>query len=737
MPNRLANETSPYLLQHAGNPVDWYAWNDAALERAKAENRPILLSIGYSACHWCHVMEHESFEDPETARLMNEHFVNIKVDREERPDLDGIYMQAVQAMTGHGGWPMTVFLTPRGEPFYGGTYFPPDDRHGMPAFRRVLLAVAGAYRERPGDVARTAERMRAIYTASMAEHGTAVLDAPLLDRCYRALATGYDKRNGGFGGAPKFPQTMALDFCLRHWRRTGNREALDIALDSFRRMAGGGVYDQVGGGFHRYAVDAEWLVPHFEKMLYDNALLIRLGVHLWQATGDPAVRRVVEETVQWVAREMTDASGGFYSSLDADSEGVEGRFYVWDEAELEELLGDDSPTVKAHWGVTSSGNFEGRNILQVSTSGTRDLDSASHGDDRRSPESPIDSDARDSDARDSDVRDSDVRDSDVREAIARARIILYDRRASRVWPARDDKILASWNGLMLRAIAEAARVFERGDYRALALANATFLWNTLVRDNRVLRSYRDGATRVSGFLEDHAAIALGLITLYQLTFDPIWLDRARTLGATIDRWFRAEDTGSFFDTASDAEALITRPRELTDNATPSGSSLAAELQLLLAEYDGDEARRERGSAVIVSLADAMSRYPMAFGHALGVADMLVNGAVEVAIAGEVESEEFRSLAAVVARSYVPSLVLAGGAGSAGGGSSLGDVRIALLEGRRARDGRATAYVCRRYVCDEPVEEPAALEHQLERAVGAGTADRNDLIHARHIVTGTE
>src|SRR2546423_4961302 len=412
MPNRLARETSPYLLQHAENPVDWFPWGPDALEKAKREDKPILLSIGYAACHWCHVMAHESFEDEETARLMNEKFINIKVDREERPDLDGIYMQAVQAMSGQGGWPMTMFLMPDGTPFYGGTYFPPDNRHGLPSFRRVLQSVSDAYTQRRTGVVQSAVQLRQIYETNLVTaRSGGTLTSDTLDTAYRSLAQRYDPQNGGFGSAPKFPATMSMDFLLRYWKRTETAEALEIVVNSFRKMARGGIYDQVGGGFARYSVDAEWLVPHFEKMLYDNALLARLGAHLWQATKDDEIERVTVETLEWLAREMTAPSGGFYSSLDADSEGHEGKFYVWSEAEIDALLGDDSAAFKVHYGVTKGGNFEGKNILFV----------------------PRD--------RDASARLAGI-DVDVLEAkIARARKILYEARAKRVWPARDQKIL--------------------------------------------------------------------------------------------------------------------------------------------------------------------------------------------------------------------------------------------------------------------------------------------------------
>ncbi len=593
MANRLAGETSPYLLQHADNPVDWHPWGPEALDRARREDRPILLSIGYAACHWCHVMAHESFENPATARLMNDRFVCIKVDREERPDLDGIYMQAVQALTGHGGWPMTVFLTPEGEPFYGGTYYPPEDRHGLPSFRRVLDAVADAYANRRDDVRKTTATLRRIYDTGTADADAAGgLTSELLDRAFRVLAMEYDVRHGGFRGAPKFPQAMALETALVQWARSGDPFPLDLAMKSFRAMARGGIYDQVGGGFARYSTDAVWLVPHFEKMLYDNALLARLGVHLWQATRDDEVRRVCEETFGWVAREMTAPGGGFYSTLDADSEGEEGRFYLWTAGELDALLGDDAPFVRAYWGVEPGGNFEGRSILFVTgdaaeVAGRAGVDAAR-----------------------------------LRDAVGRAKAVLYDSRARRPWPARDEKILASWNGLMLRALAEGARAFDDAGYRALALANGEFLFREMVRDGRVWRTHKDGVTRLSGYLEDHAAVALGALALYDLTFDRAWLDRARLLGDAIVRWFWDEAAGVFFDTAADHEALITRPRDVSDNATPSGTSLAVELSLRLAELFGDDAHRVRAERVVAGLAEATGRFPLAFGHLLVAADLI-------------------------------------------------------------------------------------------------------------------
>jgi uncharacterized protein len=681
MTNRLANETSPYLLQHAENPVDWYPWGAEALERAQREDKPILLSIGYAACHWCHVMAHESFEDEETARTMNEKFVNIKVDREERPDLDGIYMQAVQAMTGHGGWPMTMFLLPNGSPFYGGTYFPPDDRHGLPSFKRVLESVSDAYTKRRASVAEGAEQLKQIYEGNRvpARSGGA-LSPHALERAYRALAQHYDDRNGGFGGAPKFPATMTLDFLLHYWKRTSTANALDMVISSFRKMARGGIYDQVGGGFARYAVDAIWLVPHFEKMLYDNALLARLGAHLWQATKDEEVRRVTIETVEWVEREMTSPEGGFYSSLDADSEGHEGKFYVWSEEEIDSLLGADARTFKAYYGVTRAGNFEGKNILFVGAE------------------------------RGAAAKRAGVDEQVLDEVIARGRRILYDARSKRVWPGRDEKILASWNGLMLRGVATAARAFDRDDFRRLALKNAEFLAREMVRDGRVMRSHKEGVTRINGFLEDYAAVALAFLAVYELTFDEEWVRRARQIADATIEWFWDDNAGAFYDTAKDAEQLITRPREVTDNATPSGTSLATELLLHLAELEQDAGYRRRAVFTLESLSEPLAKYPTAFGHLLGCADMEVNGAIEVALVGNVGDPAFAALGKAVGEEYAPSLVLAGGLPTSSS-------PIKLLNDRPLIGGRPTAYVCRGYTCDRPVTDAGALAEQVR---GAGS-----------------
>ena len=549
----------------------------------------------------------------------------------------------------------------------------------MPSFTRVLRSVLDAYRNRPDSIAETARQVREIYDAAKLQaRSEGELTARALDLAYRGVAQKYDVRHGGFEGAPKFPQTMALDFCLRYWRRTGTDYALQMVTDSFRKMIRGGIYDQVGGGFHRYAVDAAWLVPHFEKMLYDNALLVRLGTHLWQATADAEFRRVTEETVEWLRLEMTSPEGGFYSSLDADSEGEEGKFYLWSEAELDSLLGSDSAAVKTYYGVTAGGNFEGRNIFHVRTD-------------------PSFAAAR-----------MGISPDLFERIIVDAKTTLYAVRGERVRPARDEKVLAGWNGLMLRGLATAARAFEREDFTNLAVRNGEFINRELIRDGRILRAYNKGGAHIKGFLEDYAAVGLGFIALYELTFDPVWIRRASVLTESMVKWFWDEQLGAFFDTPSDGESLISRPRDSTDNAVPSGTSLAVDLLLTLSELTHDADMKRRATFILESLATPLMRYPTAFGHLLGATDMAVNGAVEVAIAGKRNDKAFHALEHEVAVQYVPSLVLAGGADDAGG-------LIKLMEDRQARSGKATAYVCRSYACEEPATSPEVLAMQLEQA----------------------
>src|SRR5215213_5399398 len=552
--NRLASETSPYLLQHAENPVDWYPWSEEALARAREEDKPILVSIGYSACHWCHVMEHESFENPEIAAKMNDLFINIKVDREERPDLDAIYMTAVQALTGHGGWPLNVFVTPDGVPFYGGTYWPPEDRMGLAGFTKVLEAVSDAYQNRREEVLENAEQIREYLTkATEATPRADDLKPAILDEALRGQSRSFDGENGGFGGAPKFPQPATLEFLAKYYRRTDDDRAAKMLRLTLDKMAAGGMYDQIGGGFHRYAVDAVWLVPHFEKMLYDNAQLVRVYLDAYRAFGDENYRRVVTETLDYVVREMTGPEGGFYSTQDADSEGEEGKFYVWSPTEIAEVLGpDDARVVARYYGVTPGGNFEGHSIFNV-------------------PRPPA-----------AVANELGISVDRLTDVVASARPKLYAAREQRVHPGRDEKALTSWNGMMLRAFAEASRTLSRADYRDVARRNAEFLLSKLRRDGRLLHTYKDGQAKLNGYLEDYANLIDGLIALYEATFERRWIEEAISLTNTMVAEFTDAEGIGFYDTGASHETLVSRPRELHDGATPSGNSVAISVLLKLA-----------------------------------------------------------------------------------------------------------------------------------------------------------
>ncbi|MGH2538083.1 MAG: thioredoxin domain-containing protein [Candidatus Promineifilaceae bacterium] len=681
MPNQLAQETSPYLLQHADNPVEWLPWGPEALARARKENKPILLSIGYAACHWCHVMAHESFEDPVTAAFMNEHFINVKVDREERPDLDSIYMNAVVQMTGQGGWPLTAILTPEGEPIFGGTYFPPTARHGMPAFRQVLTSVARAWQEQRGDLAAGAADLAAsLGQAVRLTAGNPEADAGLLRRAEEVILRSYDATHGGFGPAPKFPQPMTLEFLLRRGLQAGSEAALAAATQTLTRMAQGGMYDQLGGGFARYSVDERWQVPHFEKMLYDNALLARVYLHAWQMTGEPLFRQVVEETLDWALREMRQAEGGFYSSLDADSEGVEGKFYVWSAAEIRDALGDDAEVFMRYYGVTEAGNWEGTNILHVAR--------------------PIEA-----------VAQALGRDqAELRASVERGRSKLLALRGQRVRPGTDDKVLTAWNAFLLAALAEAGRVLGRADYTQAASANAEFLLRALRRpDGRLLRTWKAGGQgRLNAYLEDYAALASALLTLYQRHFDPRWYTWSLELVELMLAHFRDEANGGFFDTSDDHEQLIRRPKDVQDNATPSGNALAVEALLQHALLSGRGEFWDRAQAAISGLYPVLAQYPTGFAQWLCVADFLVAQPVEVAVAGPLGRERTQALLDVVLRPHRPHLVVAAGED--------GDV-VPLLAGRKEVDGGPAAYVCRRFACQAPVVLPEALAAALDEAAG--------------------
>jgi len=676
--NHLREETSPYLLQHVDNPVDWYPWGDTALQLAESENKPILLSIGYAACHWCHVMAHESFEDEDTARFMNEHFVNIKVDREERPDLDSIYMNAVTTMTGQGGWPMTVFLTAEGRPFYSGTYFPLEPRYGMPSFKQVLTGVADAWKNQHQKVQEGADQItRHIQQAVGLNAGVDELDTDILTSAVDDFRTRFDSTWGGFGQAPKFPQPMGIEFLLREHVRGGDADALGMAELTLQRMAQGGIYDQLGGGFARYSVDAYWLAPHFEKMLYDNAQLARVYLHAWQLTGNPLYRRICEETLDYVCREMRDERGGFYSSQDADSEGEEGKFYVWSADEVREILGEHARSFMQVYDVTEDGNWEGHNILRLS-------------------------------ARASDIAaESGLDEAEFIETISQSRRKLYAARSKRVWPGLDDKVLTAWNGLMLAAFADAAQAFERSDYADVATTNAEFLHATMrARDGRLLRTWKAGSeAKYNGYLEDYAFLADALLALYQTTFDTRWFEWARELAEAMLAHFPDVENGGFYDTRDDHEQLIHRPKDVQDNAIPSGNAMAAHVLLKLALLSGEATYWDTAERAVKSVGKLMAQYPSGFGEWLNAASLIMGESREIALIGK--SDQLGPLLRVVRTGYRPLQVVAAGEEQA-------DATVPLLANRPQRNGMGTAYVCRRFVCDAPLTDPAQLEAQLKK-----------------------
>ncbi len=688
MPNQLINETSPYLLQHAHNPVEWYPWGEDALERSRSEDKPILLSIGYSACHWCHVMERESFENESIAGLMNQNFINIKVDREERPDLDAIYMEAVQMLTGSGGWPMTVFLTPEGKPFYGGTYFPPVDRQNMPGFPRLLLAIAEAYNTNKGEIQRVTQQLtEQMGRGSQVPRGTAILTVDVLHRAYSTLATNFDYQNGGFGMAPKFPQPMTPEFLLRYHYHGYNPRALELVELTLEKMAYGGIYDQVGGGFHRYSTDAYWLVPHFEKMLYDNALLARLYLHAFQTTGKPLYRRITEETLDYVLREMTDSGGGFYSAQDADSEGEEGKFFVWTPEEIMDVLGEEDGRVfSGYFGVTPNGNFEGKNILNVP----------------RDPEAF--------------AAEHELDPEQLESIVARSRTKLLEVRERRVHPLLDDKVLASWNGLMLRSFAEAGAALGRVDYLEAAVKNAEFLTTVMCPQGRLLRTYRNGEAKLLGYLEDYSCVADGLIALYEATLDLRWLENSVAMADSMIELFWDEATGGFYDTGSDHEALVIRPRDVFDNAQPCGGSVASDILLKLAVFTGNDDYAAKAAVPLRSLHEHMARSPGGTGHWLSALDFYISAVKEVAVVGPSENAATSELLDTVRRQFLPNKVLMGYDPSSlesTGPAGLNLGGYPLLEGRGMVNGQPTAYVCQNYVCQLPVTEPGPLLAQLK------------------------
>ena len=677
MTNRLINETSPYLLQHAHNPVDWFPWGEEAFAKAKAEDKPVLVSIGYAACHWCHVMERESFENEDIAAAMNERFVAIKVDREERPDIDAIYMRALQTLRGQGGWPLNVFLLPDGRPFYGGTYFPSESRHGMPSWPDVLQAVADAYSTRPDAVLQNAAALTEALQAT-SPGGTDEFGPEVSAHAFEALASFYDSEEGGFGSAPKFPQTMPIEFLLRLHQRTGSARARDMALHSLRKMADGGIYDHLGGGFARYSTDSSWLVPHFEKMLYDNALLASAYVQAFQLTRDDGHRTVASETLDYVLRDLAHPAGGFYSSQDADSEGVEGKYYVWDADEVRSALGESDAAVFCRvYGVSDVGNFEGRNILHL-------------------VESPG-----------AVAAELGIAEQALRSRLDDMRATLLALRAQRVAPATDDKVLTAWNGLMLRALAEAGAVLDNARYVDAAERNATFLLGAMRPDGRLLRTWKDGRAHLLGYLEDYAFLINGLISLHEATFAHRWLHAARELCDEMIGLFWDGDTGGMFDVGADHERLIVRPRERFDNAIPSGESAAAEALLRLGVIGGDEEYLSKAALLLRGAAPTAGPYALGHGNWLKVFELYFAEPMEVAIVGGARDADTRALLSALHARYAPSRVVVG--------LDPEEPRpypSPIIEGRGQIEGRPTAYVCKRYACALPTRDPDELAAQL-------------------------
>ncbi|MBM3673260.1 MAG: thioredoxin domain-containing protein [Actinobacteria bacterium] len=672
--NRLASETSPYLRQHADNPVDWFAWGEDAFAAARERDRPILLSVGYSSCHWCHVMAHESFEDDEVAGEMNRLFVNVKVDREERPDVDAIYMQAVQAMTGRGGWPMTVFLAPDGRPFHGGTYYPKDDRHGMPGFVRVMHAIDEAWTTRRDELLDAAGKLhdaiaRTTTLGGGSDSDGASLTPEILDRAWKNISTQFDARFGGFGRAPKFPQAMTLDVLARRMVRDRSpelRETLTVTLDG---MAAGGMYDHVGGGFHRYSVDDYWLVPHFEKMLYDQALLVGAYLRGFLVTGEPRYRRTVEETIEYVLRDLAAADGrAWCSAEDADSEGIEGKFYLWSLDEVRALCGDDAPEVIRFFGVTDKGNFVDPH--------TEYSGNILHAVDR-----------------------TEDRPAEVERVIPRLREI----RAERVRPGLDDKVLLAWNALFLRALVESAAALERDDWMDAARTNARFLFSELRRDDgRLLRSWQDGRANLLGYAEDYAALLEALLTLAELD-DVAWLAEARAVADEMVRLFHDEERGGFFTTGADAETLIVRPKDMQDNATPSENSLACNALLRLAALTGELRYEDLAASWLRGMANLVGEHPTAFAYLLGAIERFVLPPVEVAVIGD-STSLWRE---VTSRLLPATVVLRASEGSDGS---------PLLTDKTLVDGEPAAYVCEHYACQKPVTTAGELRAGLDAAV---------------------
>jgi uncharacterized protein YyaL (SSP411 family) len=670
MPNRLGQETSPYLLQHAGNPVDWYPWCEVAFSRALNEDKPILLSIGYSACHWCHVMAHESFENIEIANFLNNNFINIKVDREERPDLDNVYLQAVQSMSGSGGWPLTVFLTPEGKPFYGGTYFPPKDRHGIPGFIRVLKAVSDSYKSRRSEIEKAANQIITALTSKTGNSGEKEpLSMDIMDLAYSSLQREFDNEEGGFGSAPKFPQPMVLEFLLRYYHRSQEKRALEMVEITLEKMAKGGIYDHVGGGFHRYATDSSWLVPHFEKMLYDNALLSQVYSHAYLVTGSQLFRTVASQTIDYVIREMTAQDGAFYSTQDADTEGIEGKYYLWTPSEIIEAVGkDNSQIVMDYFGITTAGNFEGRNTLHV-------------------------------------VQEFEPSTISI---IEQAKGLLLERREQRVRPGRDEKSLATWNGLMLASLAEAACLFDRPDYLQAASSNGSFLLNSMLTNGLLKHSYKDGQVKINGYLEDYAMVINGFLALHQATFRGEWLRQAITLSRTMIEQFWDEDTGVLYDIGERHENLFVRSKSTFDSAIPSGASMATLVMLKLARLTDSNEFERIAERLLVSVRELMWKYPLGFGNWLCALDFYLSEPTEIVMVGPHEHPKTLELWHTLCATWLPNKVVVAHDPS----DPTAVLELKLLDNRGMINNNPTVYICHHHSCQQPVTDSVSLSFQL-------------------------
>ena len=678
--NHLIHETSPYLLQHAHNPVDWYPWSDEAFQKAKGQNRPILLSIGYSACHWCHVMERESFEDEKIAALMNDLFVNIKVDREERPDLDEVYMNAVQMLTGRGGWPMTVFLTPEGKPFYGGTYFPPEDRYGVPGFPKILQGVANAYREKPQDVERSVEQiLAALQRMSLSTESQQPFSSDIIGQSAEQLAQAYDTDHGGLGKAPKFPNVGVYELFLRHYHHSKKSRFLEMVTHTLTKMARGGIYDHLGGGFHRYSVDEKWLVPHFEKMLYDNAQLVRIYAQVYSVTGEPLFKQVVDETMNYLMREMLHTEGGFYSTQDADSEGEEGKFFVWTEEEISQILGEEASEIFCRiYDVSEEGNFEENNILHPILT----LEQASK------------------------FFRRDLREIESLVSVAKGK--LFQEREKRPKPFRDEKILTSWNGLMLSGLAEAIKISRQPAYLEAANRTVDFIFTKMFRDGRLLHTYKSGTGKILGYLDDYAFLAAGLLDLFEATVNRAHLDRALELAEIMSHEFWDEAGGGFFYTGRSHERLIAQSKPIFDGSIPSGNAVATQVLLRLYHYTGKEDYLKRAEKILRAYYNAMENQPFGFAHMLAALDFYLQKPKEVVLVGDKKDPETAELLTKIHLLYLPNMTLQ----LASPDDSLEKVS-SLLAGKKQFEGRPTVYVCHNFTCSRPVIEWDELKLLLD------------------------